>query len=114
MRNIPIPVDTSKLQYVCVRAPRPRVLNQDSGEIKTDKHGNTVYETILSVEDTFGRIELVKVGTSGEPPIAAGQDATPVGMVGYVWEMTQSGAPRWGISYRAASIVPAEQANALA
>ncbi|KAB8178349.1 hypothetical protein [Microbispora catharanthi] len=107
MRTIPIPVDVTKLQFVCVRAPRPRVLNQDTGEIKTDKHGNTVYEIVLSVEDEFGRIELVKVGTSGEPQVAAGQDVTPIGLVGYVWEMSRGGEARWGISYRASSIVPA-------
>ncbi|MEV5745666.1 hypothetical protein AB0L30_36880 [Microbispora rosea] len=107
MRTIPIPVDVTKLQFVCVRAPRPRVLNQDTGEIKTDKNGNTVYEIVLSVEDEFGRIELVKVGTSGEPQITAGQDVTPVGLIGYVWEMSRGGEARWGISYRASSILPA-------
>lgn len=59
------------------------------------------------MEDEFGRIELVKVGTSGEPQVSAGQDVTPVGLVGYVWEMSRGGEARWGISYRAASIVPA-------
>ena len=107
MRTIPIPVDVTKLQFVCVRAPRPRVLNQDTGEIKTDKNGNTVYEIVLSVEDEFGRIELVKVGTSGEPQVTAGQDVIPIDLVGYVWEMSRGGEARWGVSYRASSIVPA-------
>jgi DNA/RNA endonuclease YhcR with UshA esterase domain len=109
MRNIPIPVDATKLQFTCVKAPRPRLLNQETGQIKTDKNGHTVYEVVLSAEDDFGRIELVKIGTSEESLISAGQQVTPVGMVGYVWEMSG----RWGISYRAASIVPA-QGSALA
>ena len=37
-----------------------------------------------------------------------------VDMVGYVWEMTRGGEARWGISYRAASIVPAEEGIAVA
>ncbi len=36
-RTVPIPVDTNKLTITCTKAPRPRVLNRDTGEIKTDK-----------------------------------------------------------------------------
>ncbi|GAA2375987.1 SCO3933 family regulatory protein [Nonomuraea africana] len=103
MRTVPIPVDTSKLVITCVKAPRPRLLNKDTGEIKTDKNGNTVYEVTVSVEDEFGRIELVKIGTSGEPPITAGQQLNPVGLLGYVWEISG----RWGVAYRAAALLPA-------
>lgn len=109
MRNIPIPVDTSKLTFVCVAAPRPRVLNRDTGEIKTDKNGQTVYEVALSVTDETGRIELIRVGVAGEPSsVTLGMPVRPVDLVGYVWEMSRGGEARWGIAYRAASIVPAE------
>ena len=107
MRTIPIPIDTSKLRFVCVRAPRPRVLNAETGE-----DGNAVYELVVSVEDAFGRIELVKVATSGEPRVTVGQEVTPIGLVGYVWEASRDGQNRWGISYRAASIVPAGEVAA--
>ncbi len=107
MRNIPIPVDINKLVFTCVKAPRPRVLNQNTGEIKTDKHGQTVYEVVMSVEDDFGRIELVKINISGEPPITAGQQINPVGLIGYVWEQTRNGEIKWGISYRASALLPA-------
>ncbi|MEV0150362.1 MULTISPECIES: hypothetical protein [unclassified Nonomuraea] len=106
MRTVPIPVDTSKLTITCVKAPRPRVLNKDTGEIKTDKNGNTVYEVTVSVEDEFGRIELVKIGITGEPPISAGDPVNAVGLVGYVWEI----AGRWGISYRASALLPLREA----
>ncbi|MCG5215447.1 SCO3933 family regulatory protein [Streptosporangium soli] len=106
MRTIPIPVDAHRLRFTCVKAARPRVIDQDTGKIKTDKDGNKVFETVLLAEDEFGRIELVKVGTSGEPPIAPGQDVIPTAMVGYVWEIPSNGSNRWGISYKAASIVP--------
>lgn len=106
MRNIPIPVDVHRLRFTCVKAARPRVVDQETGKIKTDKEGNKVYESVLLAEDELGRIELVKVGTSGEPPIAPGQDVVPTGMVGYAWEIPSSNGPRWGISYKAASIVP--------
>jgi hypothetical protein len=106
MRTVPIPVDTAKLTITCVKAPRPRVLNRDTGEIKTDKDGNTVYEATVSVEDESGRIELVKIATTGEPPIKAGDPVSAVGMVGYVWEI----AGRWGISYRASALLPLREA----
>ncbi|WP_214107248.1 SCO3933 family regulatory protein [Acrocarpospora catenulata] len=102
MRNIPIPVDTARLTITCVKAPQPRVLNRDTGEIKTDKNGQTVYEVTASVEDEFGRIELVKMSVSGQPPITIGQQINPIGLVGYVWEISG----RWGISYRASAMLP--------
>ncbi|MFD9950740.1 hypothetical protein ACFWYW_58635 [Nonomuraea sp. NPDC059023] len=103
MRTVPIPVDTSKLVITCVKAAKPRLLNKDTGEIKTDKNGQTVFEVMVSVEDEFGRIELVKIGIAGEPPVAAGQRLNPVGLLGYVWEI----AGRWGIAYRASALLPA-------
>lgn len=114
MRNIPIPVDVAKLTFVCVAAPRPRVLNKETGEVKTDKSGQTVYEVALSATDESGRIELIRVGVSGEPPVTVGTPVRPVDLVGYVWEMTRGGEARWGISYRAASIVSPEEAIAVA
>ncbi|MEU4832685.1 hypothetical protein [Streptosporangium sp. NPDC023615] len=108
MRNIPIPVDTAKLQFVCVAAPRPRLVNKDTGEIKTDKSGNPVYEVAMSAIDATGRIELIRVNTSGEPPVTLGMPVHPVDLVGFVWEQTRNGEVRWGISYRAASILPME------
>ncbi|GII89573.1 hypothetical protein Ssi03_75630 [Sphaerisporangium siamense] len=103
MRNIPIPVDINKLSFTCVKAPRPRLVNSDTGEIKKDKDGQIVHEVVLLVEDETGRIELVKVGVSGDSPISPGNEVIPVGLVGYVWEIGQ----RWGISYRAAAFTPA-------
>ncbi|MFI6599129.1 hypothetical protein ACIBHX_22965 [Nonomuraea sp. NPDC050536] len=106
MRTVPIPVDVSKLAITCVKAPAPRVLNRDTGEIKTDKNGNTVYEITASVEDEFGRIELIKIGITGEPPVKAGDPVNAVNLLGYVWEI----AGRWGIAYRASALLPAREA----
>jgi hypothetical protein len=107
MRTIPIPVDTSQLQFTCVKAARPRLVNKETGEIKRDKNGNIVYEVTVTVEDDFGRLELLKIGTSVEPDISPGDEITPVGLIGYVWEQTIQGAARWGIAYKAASFVRA-------
>ncbi|MGW3352089.1 SCO3933 family regulatory protein, partial [Nonomuraea rubra] len=92
----------SRLSGICWA---PQVLNKDTGEIKTDKNGNTVYEVTVSVEDEFGRIELVKIGITGEPPITVGDQVNAVGLLGYVWELTG----RWGIAYRANALLPIKE-----
>jgi hypothetical protein len=107
MRNIPIPVDTSRLTFVCVASPRPRLVSQETGEIKTDRNGQTVYQAGLSATDQNGRAELVNVNVSGEPDLTVGQVVTPSGLVGFVWEMNRNGQTRWGIAYRADAITPA-------
>jgi hypothetical protein len=110
LRNIPIPVDTSRLTFVCVTPPRPRLVNQDTGEIKTDKNGRTVYQVGLSVSDQSGRAELINVNISGEPAVGVGQVVELSGLVGFAWEQIRNGQTRWGIAYRAESIAAASSA----
>ena len=106
MRNIPIPVDTARLTFVVVTAPRPRLVSQETGEVKIDKSGRTVYTVGLSAADATGRVELVNVSVSGEPPVGVGQVVDPAGLVGFTWEQVRNGPLRWGIAYRADSITP--------
>jgi hypothetical protein len=105
MRNIP--VDITKFTFVCVSPSRPRVANQDTGEVKVDKNGNTVYQVGLSAADESGRVELVNVSISGDPDVEIGQVVIPVGLVGFPWEQVRGGVTRWGIAYRAEQITPA-------
>lgn len=114
MRNIPIPVDTARLTFVCVTAPRPRLVSQETGEVKTDKQGRTVYTIGLSAADATGRVELVNVNVSGEPDVTVGQVIEPAGLVGFAWEQVRGGQLRWGISYRADSITAAAAGTAVA
>lgn len=104
MRNIPIPIDTSRLTFVVVTAPRPRLVSQETGEVKTDKSGRTVYTVGLSAADSTGRVELVNVNVAGEPSVNIGQVVEPTGLVGFAWEHVRNGQLRWGIAYRAESI----------
>jgi hypothetical protein len=107
MRNIPIPVDTTKLTFVCVSAPRPRLVDKDTGEVKVDRQGQTVFQVGLSVSDNeSGRVELINVNISGDPGLSVGQVVEPSGLVGFAWQQNRGGETRWGISYRAASFVP--------
>ncbi|MFF3668528.1 SCO3933 family regulatory protein [Microtetraspora malaysiensis] len=102
MRNIPIPVDVTRLSVSVAKGARPRLVSKETGEVKRDRDGNVMYEVTLMVEDEFGRMELVKVSVTPEPQVSAGDEVIPVGLVGYVWEQ----AGRWGISYRAQSFTP--------
>jgi hypothetical protein len=114
MRNIPIPVDTARLTFVVVTAPRPKLVSQETGEVKTDKSGRTVYTVGMSAADTTGRVELVNVNVSGEPAVSVGQVVEPSGLVGFTWEQVRGGQLRWGIAYRAESIAPATAAQVAA
>lgn len=114
MRNIPIPVDTGRLTFVCVSEPRPRLISQGTGEVKVDRNGQTVYQVGLSAADATGRVELVNVSISGEPKVRVGQVVEPAGLVGFVWEQTRNGEARWGIAYRADAITAVRPAQAAA
>mgnify|MGYP001478597960 CR=1 FL=1 len=104
MRNIP--VDISALTFVCVSPPRPKLVDQNTGEVKVDRNGQTVFTVGLSAADPSGRVELVNVSVSGDQDITLGQVVSPVGLVAFPWEQVRNGQRRWGIAYRAAQIVP--------
>jgi hypothetical protein len=112
MRNIPIPVDAGRLTFMCVTDPRPRLVSQETGEIKVDRSGQKVYQVGLSAADQNGRVELVNVSVSGEPQVHVGQVVHPAGLVGFVWEQTRNGQARWGIAYRSDAITAAPSAKA--
>jgi hypothetical protein len=94
----------SRLTFVVVSAPRPRLANLETGEVKTDKSGRVVYTVGVSAADATGRVELVNISVPGEPPVAVGQVVEPAGLVGFAWEQVRGGQLRWGIAYRAESI----------
>ena len=93
MRNIP--VDTTALAFVCVSPPRPKLVDQDTGEVKVDRNGATVYTIGLSAADASGRVHLLQVSISSDPPISLGQVVTPVGLVAFPWEQRINGELRW-------------------
>ena len=104
MRNMPI--DISNLAFVCVSPPRPKLVNQETGEVKTDKNGEPVYQVGLSCSNEEGRVDLLNVAVSGDPGVSLGQVVTPVGLVGFYWEQNINGERRSGISFRAERVVP--------
>ncbi|MFF4242805.1 hypothetical protein ACFYYL_43690 [Actinomadura geliboluensis] len=104
MRNIP--VDVSALTFVCVSPPRPKLVNQDTGEVKTDRNGQTVFTVGLSAADASGRVDLLNVAVVGDQSVTIGEVVTPVGLVAFPWEAVLGGEKRWGVAYRADRIAP--------
>ncbi|URN07695.1 hypothetical protein LUW74_32955 [Actinomadura madurae] len=104
MRNIP--VDLSALTFVCVSPPRPKLVNQETGEVKTDRNGQTVFTVGLSAADAMGRVDLLNVAVVGDQAVTIGEVVTPVGLVAFPWEAVLGGEKRWGVAYRADRIAP--------
>ena len=106
MRNIPM--DTTRFTFVCVSPPRPKLVSMETGEVKQDKEGNTVFTVGLSAADVeTGRVELMNVSISGDPGVSVGQVVQPLGLTAIPWEQRRGGELRWGIAFRASSIHPA-------
>ncbi|RFS83737.1 hypothetical protein D0T12_22265 [Actinomadura spongiicola] len=111
MRNIP--VDISAMTFVCVSPPRPKLVSQETGEVKTDRNGQTVFTVGLSVADATGRVELLNVAVAGDQSVTIGEIVTPVGLVAFPWEAVLGGEKRWGVAFRADRIVPVSAAGAV-
>ena len=112
MRNMPI--DITNMAFVCVAPPRPKLVNQETGEVKVDKNGEAVYQVGLSCANEGGRVDLLTVAVTGDPGVSLGQVVTPVGLVGFYWEQTINGERRSGVAFRAERIIPVDVESAAA
>ncbi|GAB2814451.1 hypothetical protein GCM10027176_18820 [Actinoallomurus bryophytorum] len=112
MQNIGIPVDTTKLTFVCVAPPHPKITNRETGEVKVDREGRTVYQVGLSVSNEAGRIDLVQVNVPGEPGVHVGQIVTVPDLIARPWEQVIRGEKRQGISFGASTVLPASAVQA--
>ncbi|MFJ8738011.1 hypothetical protein ACIRL2_01435 [Embleya sp. NPDC127516] len=98
-----IPVDTNRLgALLCVVAPEPKLVSRETGELKTDRDGVTVWTVGVSVrQQGTRRASVIEIAVSGEPSgISEGVRVTVAGLVAFTWE--QNG--RHGTSFRADSI----------
>ncbi|GAA4510772.1 hypothetical protein GCM10023191_073890 [Actinoallomurus oryzae] len=112
MQNIGIPVDTTALTFVCVAPPQPKITNRETGEVKVDSEGRTVFQVGLSVANETGRIDLVQVNVPGDPQIQVGQIVTASDLIARPWKQVIGGQERHGISFAASAIVPASAVRA--
>ncbi|MFD6492926.1 hypothetical protein [Streptomyces sp. NPDC060188] len=102
MQNIP--VDVGRLgALMCVVPPEPRV-NQDTGEVRKDRDGNTIYVVGISVRQRDNRrADVIEVAVPNEPRgIEEGIRVHVADLVAVAWEIEG----RKGTSFRASSVTP--------
>ncbi|GAA2154568.1 hypothetical protein GCM10009760_53600 [Kitasatospora kazusensis] len=103
-----IPVDGTRLgTMTCIVAPEVRIANRETGEIKKDRDGQTVYTVGVAVRQEQRRASLIEISVSGEPAgVTEGVRVTVTGLTAFSWAM----GDRHGLSFRADSITPAPAA----
>ncbi|SFF54087.1 hypothetical protein SAMN05216251_11832 [Actinacidiphila alni] len=100
-----IPVDTARLGAIlCVVPPEPRV-NPETGQIRVDRDGNTIYVVGCVVRQVEGRrSDVIEVAVPGEPRgLDAGMRVEIAELTAIQWQM----GDRSGTSWRATAITPA-------
>jgi hypothetical protein len=100
-----IPVDTGRLgSIVCVVGPEPRV-NPETGQVRVDRDGNTIFVVGVVVRQLEGRrAEVIEVAVPGEPgDVTEGMPVKITDLTAIQWQM----GDRSGTSFRATAISPA-------
>ncbi|WP_395294739.1 hypothetical protein ACF9IK_15175 [Kitasatospora hibisci] len=100
-----IPVDGTRLgTMTCIVAPEARVANRETGEVRKDRDGQTVYTVGVAVRQDGRRASIIEISVSGEPAgVVEGVQVHVTGLTAFSWAM----GDRHGLSFRADSITPA-------
>ena len=105
-----IPVDLSGCLVICSELPAPRVRDRESGEVRKDRDGRTLFSVgvcVIQERDS----DVVSVTVAGEPAgLVRGAPVVVRNLVASPWEQRddRTGQLRHGVAFRAESIVPAE------
>jgi hypothetical protein len=87
----------------CAVEPEAKISNFDTGEVKKDKEGNTIYTVGVMVRQEGRRVSVVEIAVTGEPKgVFEGTEVRVTGLEAFAWAM----GDRHGISFRAAAITP--------
>ncbi|MEU8517392.1 hypothetical protein AB0C76_38330 [Kitasatospora sp. NPDC048722] len=98
-----LPLDAARLgSALCVSVEEKT--DPDTGQVKADRDGLPVWTVGVAVRPEGRKTALIEVAVSGEPVgVEVGQPVRLVGLEAFWWEMNG----RMGLSFRAASVVPA-------
>lgn len=104
-----IPVDADRLgTLMCVVPPEPKLVSQETGEVRRDREGNTVYTVGVSVRQDGRRASVIEIAVSGEPKgVIEGVRVKVTDLQAFAWAM----GDRHGMSFRAAAITPVPPAT---
>jgi hypothetical protein len=99
-----IPVDVARLGRAMVIVPPEPKVNQETGEVRTDREGNPVFTVGVAVRQDGRRASIIEVSVAGEPKgLAEGMPVKFVDLEAFSWAM----GDRHGISFRAGAVLPA-------
>ena len=100
-----IPVKDSALEFTAAGAPTPRVKDRDTGELRTDSEGRTLYQITVLAGRVGGDGELIKVTVAGKPEgIRRGTPLTVTGLEAIPWAQLRNGVLYSGVAYRAETV----------
>ena len=105
-----IPVDLSGCLVICSELPAPRVRDRETGEVRKDRDGRTLFSVgvcVIQERDS----DVVSVTVAGEPAgLVRGAPVLVRNLVASPWEQRddRTGQLRHGVAFRAESIVPAD------
>lgn len=99
-----IPVDGTRLgTMTCIVAPEVRIANRETGEVRKDRDGQTVYTVGVAVRQDGRRASIIEISVSGEPVgVVEGVRVHVTGLTAFSWAM----GDRHGLSFRADAITP--------
>lgn len=100
-----IPVKDSGLEFTAAGAPTPRIKDRDTGELRKDSEGRTLYQVTVLAGQSGGDGELIKITVAGKPEgIRRGVPITVTGLIAIPWAQLRNGVLYSGVAYRAESI----------
>jgi hypothetical protein len=109
MRNIPVAAES--VLFICTTTPQARIANRETGEVKQNKAGQTLYQVGVCAIQTDGEREeatTLQVTVPGEPRgLTRGAPVRFTNLVAMPWEQ----GDRHGVAYRAESIAPIGQSS---
>ncbi|MFI9078696.1 hypothetical protein ACIGW8_19835 [Streptomyces sioyaensis] len=100
-----MPIDVGRLgTCLCVVPPEPRV-NPETGEVRKDREGNTMYVVGVVVRQRDRRrADVIEISVPGEPRgVSEGMPVQVADLTATAWSI----GDRSGISFRASGITPA-------
>lgn len=103
-------IDTSTAVVFVATAPTPKLVNRQTGEIAVDRETGVRLMTVglLISDDGEGNLYQVTVPEDGVPEgLNPGTPVDVVGLRARDWESEFNGQKRHGISFRAATLLPA-------
>ncbi|RKT17990.1 hypothetical protein BX285_2399 [Streptomyces sp. 1114.5] len=100
-----IPVDMTRLgTMTCIVAPEARIANRETGEIRKNRDGQTMYTVGVAVRQDGRRASIIEISVPGEPAgVVEGVRVHVTGLTAFSWAM----GDRHGLSFRADAITPA-------